>query len=70
VLEGFFEKEKPNEKQLTALTSLTLWLTRKYNIAASKITGHNDHASTDCPGKNLKVHLPALREKAGAAALE
>ena len=61
VLEGYFDKEQPNAKQLASLNALTLALARKYKIPASKITGHNDHASTDCPGKHLKIHLPALR---------
>lgn len=61
VLEGYFDKEKPNPAQLGSLKSLTLWLAKKYNVPSDKITGHNDHASTDCPGKHLKVHLPALR---------
>lgn len=61
VLEGFFEKEKPNKAQLKTLRALTQKLAGLYNISPSKITGHNDHASTDCPGKHLKVHLPAIR---------
>ncbi len=61
VLEGYFDKEKPNASQLGSLKALTVWLSKKYNVPADKITGHNDHASTDCPGKHLKVHLPAIR---------
>jgi len=61
VLEGSFDKEKPNTKQLQALKRLTLWLAAEHKIGADKISGHNDHASTNCPGKHLKAHLPALR---------
>lgn len=68
VVEGAFEKEKPNERQLQALDRLTIWLAAKYRIPHSMISGHNDHASTDCPGKNLKPYLETLRTKVSASA--
>lgn len=61
VLEGHFDTEQPNAKQLAALQDLIRWLTRKHNIAADKISGHNDHVATDCPGTNLKILLPQIR---------
>ena len=61
VVEGHFDKERPNEKQLASLRRLVSWLTSKYLIPSDKITGHGDHVSTDCPGKNLKTHLSGLR---------
>ncbi|GAG54010.1 unnamed protein product, partial [marine sediment metagenome] len=61
VLEGDFTKEKPTGGQLTSLRDLTKRLTRRYGISGERITAHNDHASTNCPGSNLKKHIPSLR---------
>ena len=61
VVEGSFDKEKPNARQLKALQRLTLWLAYRYKISSNLISGHNDHTPTSCPGKHLKVHLPAIR---------
>lgn len=65
VLEGHFDREQPNSRQVAALKRLVGWLSRKYGIPGSRITGHNDHAATDCPGRNLKRLLPAIRRSAG-----
>ncbi len=64
VVEGHFDKEHPNEKQLASLRKLTTWLTTQYLIPGDRITGHNDHVSTHCPGKNLRKILGALRKSA------
>ena len=61
VVEGEFSKERPRQAQLDMLVRLTKWLARTYKIPADKISGHNDHAATSCPGKNLKAFLPKLR---------
>jgi hypothetical protein len=63
VLEGHFDKQEPSPAQLQSLDRLVVWLVRKYRVPAGKISGHNDHVSTDCPGKHLKSYLPTLREK-------
>lgn len=67
VVEGHFDREKPTAEQLYALDSLVLFLAAKYGIRAGDITGHNDHAASDCPGKNLKPYLSVLRKKVSAA---
>jgi N-acetylmuramoyl-L-alanine amidase-like protein len=67
VVEGHFDKEEPSPAQLQALDQLVVWLAKKYRVPPDKITGHNDHASTDCPGKHLKSYLPTLREKVAKA---
>jgi hypothetical protein len=67
VVEGHFDKEEPSPAQLAALDRLVVWLAGKYRLPADKISGHNDHVSTDCPGKHLKSYLPMLREKAAKA---
>ncbi|MEL7543545.1 MAG: peptidoglycan recognition family protein [Pseudomonadota bacterium] len=61
VLEGAFDKERPRAKQLAALSQLLGWLTAEYAIAPEKISGHNDHAQTNCPGPHLKAKLPAIK---------
>ncbi|MCB1511757.1 MAG: N-acetylmuramoyl-L-alanine amidase [Hyphomicrobiaceae bacterium] len=58
VVEGNFERERPSEAQVRALRSLVCWLRAKYRGA--RVTAHNDFASTDCPGRHLKVLLPSL----------
>jgi len=64
VLEGHFDKERPSSRQIASLRKLITWLTEKYRISGAKITGHNDHAATDCPGRHLKKLLPELRKSA------
>jgi hypothetical protein len=63
VLEGNFENEQPSTKQLESLRELVAWLSTKYEIPVAEIKGHNDYASTACPGVNLKKALPALRQR-------
>ena len=65
VVEGEFDKEKPTARQIAALTRIVSWLAKTYNVPAARITGHNDHAATSCPGKHLKAYLPRLRAAAG-----
>lgn len=62
VVEGHFDRERPNQKQLMSLEGLVVWLAQKHEIPAQSISGHNDHAPTDCPGKRLKPHLTVLRD--------
>lgn len=61
VVEGDFKTDKPTEPQLAALRRLTGEFKRRYGISGKRIAGHNDMASTDCPGPNLKRYLPSLR---------
>jgi hypothetical protein len=68
VLEGHFDAEQPAPAQLRSLDRLVLWLAAKYRVPASKVSGHNDHAATDCPGQHLKSYLPTLREKVATSA--
>lgn len=67
VVEGKFETETPDPAQLAALDKLVVWLADTYKIPPEKITGHNDHAPSDCPGKKLKPYLTTLRAKVAAA---
>ncbi len=67
VLEGHFDSETPDPQQLAALDALVIWFAAASKVAAKDITGHNDHAASDCPGKKLKAYLDALRVKVAAA---
>jgi hypothetical protein len=67
VLEGNFTKEKPTAAQLKSLGQLTSWLADTHRIPASEIKGHGDYAKTECPGKALMEHIPALRSEVGGA---
>jgi hypothetical protein len=62
VVEGDFKKNHPTVAQLASLAQLFKQLRSRYGIPANRISGHNDHASTDCPGPNLKKYLPSLRK--------
>lgn len=68
VVEGHFDRETPNKDQLASLDALVVWLAQKHNIPGGAISGHNDHAQTDCPGKRLKPHLTVLRDLVAEAA--
>ena len=68
VVEGHFDQEQPAPVQLKSLDRLVVWLADRYNVPAIKISGHSDHVgNTDCPGRNLKSHLPVLRAKLTSA---
>ncbi|MDA9009224.1 peptidoglycan recognition protein family protein [Alphaproteobacteria bacterium] len=66
VLEGHFDDEVPSHNQVSALAALVQSLQGQYSIPSSKISGHKDHVSTDCPGHNL--HPLVLQMAAGQAA--
>ncbi len=68
VLEGHFDNEQPSAAQLKSLHRLVVWLALEHRVPAAGISGHADHVpSSDCPGRNLKSHLPRLREKVAQA---
>jgi hypothetical protein len=60
VVEGDFESEVPSAEQLSSLTGLLRELSITWKIPVSKISVHQQHASTDCPGRNLMTYLPAI----------
>lgn len=61
VLEGNFENEEVSEEQYQSLQKLVISLTKRYHISSENISGHKDHASTACPGKNLYALIPKLK---------
>ncbi len=68
VVEGHFDNDQPTKGQLASLDALVTWLAERHNIGSDGISGHNDHAQTDCPGKRLKPHLDVLRHLVRTAA--
>jgi hypothetical protein len=60
-LEGNLSTEQPTVAQLDSLKQMLAWTARKYNVPRIRIGSHGDYADTDCPGKNLKPMIPALR---------
>lgn len=67
VLEGHFDREEPTPAQLQSLDKLVIWLAARYRVPPAKLSGHNDHVATDCPGRHLKAYLPQLRDKVAKA---
>ena len=63
VLEGNFETEQPSARQTDSLVALAAWLSKKFDISTLEIKGHNDYASTACPGINLKNMLATIRQR-------
>ncbi len=62
VLEGNFEEEEPTDAQIKSTIALVAWLSQTYRIPAEKIATHKDYARTACPGKNLYLLVPKIRE--------
>ena len=64
VLQGHFDINEPDPRQLRSLESLVAWLSQQQRIDPNNITGHNDNTKqTECPGEKLKAYLPELKRK-------
>lgn len=48
---GNFTKRKPTEKQVESVTKLIRQLSKRYNVAARLVIGHNRVRATSCPGR-------------------
>ena len=64
---GNFEKEIPTTAQINSLVSvLTAWC-KDNKLNATHIYGHfnvlGGSTKTSCPGKNLKIQLPIIKQK-------
>ena len=57
VVEGNFEQDQPTEAQLDSLVHVLAWASTAFDVPASTITGHRDHANTVCPGGNLYPYI-------------
>ncbi|WP_051199652.1 exo-beta-N-acetylmuramidase NamZ domain-containing protein [Christiangramia echinicola] len=61
VVEGNFNKEKVLPEQWKSLKQLVPYVSEKYNIPLSSVSGHKDQAKTTCPGDDLYRLLPLLK---------
>lgn len=59
---GNFQEQEPTEEQIKSIVKLCSYLCKKYNISIEEIKGHNDFATTDCPGKNLSKLIGKIKE--------
>jgi hypothetical protein len=66
VLDGNFEDAMPTDVQLERTARLVAALSHIYNISPdyNSVVGHRDLNTTLCPGKNLYIELPQVRDKA------
>ncbi|CUH97257.1 hypothetical protein P22_3384 [Propionispora sp. 2/2-37] len=66
VLDGNFEEATPTDVQLDRTAMLVAALSHIYHISPDDngLRGHRDFNTTLCPGKNLYIELPSLRDKA------
>ena len=62
VVEGSFGTDEPTKEQVASLKAMVVWLSKIYKVQGDKLKGHNDYATTGCPGENLTKLLPELRQ--------
>jgi hypothetical protein len=60
VIEGNFQREAPDPRQMETLRKTLVWLSLKWNIHPDRIVWHRAKAATNCPGKFLLNQLPQL----------
>mgnify|MGYP001817427917 FL=1 len=53
VVEGNFDVSVPSEAQLEITAQLAAWASLQFDVPAATMSGHRDHAATNCPGDNL-----------------
>jgi len=63
VLEGNFNKEKPESNQLSAVVNLMASLVKHHGISIDAIDGHSHYAATACPGQNLNALLGRIKSE-------
>lgn len=56
-LQGNFDIEKPEPKQIFALRDLLRKLVRLHRLNKNKIVFHNQYSTTACPGANLDLNF-------------
>ena len=52
--EGNFQEQRPSRAQVSALVDVLAWASERFDVAPRTISGHQDHASTACPGASLQ----------------
>lgn len=53
--QGHFDRQRMTDAQVRAGAQLNAWLVNKYKLNTTDIIGHNDLASTACPGSNFRM---------------
>ncbi|WP_412544007.1 N-acetylmuramoyl-L-alanine amidase [Longispora sp. K20-0274] len=59
--EGTYTSTTPTTAQWNKLVDLCAYICEQYELAPTKIYGHRDYVSTDCPGDAFYARLPQLR---------
>ncbi len=55
--------EYPTEEAFRSLVNIWSWLSDAYTINPDSLFGHRDYKATACPGDNLYVRLPVMRNE-------
>ncbi|MEX2672807.1 MAG: peptidoglycan recognition family protein [Phycisphaeraceae bacterium] len=58
---GNFDLQLPSDPQLASMQQIVQILSRRHNVAASRIHTHRELGPTSCPGKNLHPRITAMR---------
>ncbi|MEL6821743.1 MAG: N-acetylmuramoyl-L-alanine amidase, partial [Calditrichota bacterium] len=56
--------ELPTPKAIESLKKMWAWLSYNYSVNPDSLFGHRDYNATACPGENLYIRLPELRDGA------
>jgi len=65
---GNFERQHPNDRQLSTVEDSVAQLMRQFNISLREVRTHREMAATVCPGRSLQPRLVAMRSGRGALA--
>jgi len=57
VCEGDFDQEAATEAQLHGAAVAFAWAAQTFGVTTDTLAGHQDYASTTCPGANLHAHI-------------
>ncbi len=57
VCEGDFDQEAVTEDQLHGAALAFAWAAQTFGVSTETLAGHQDYASTSCPGANLQAHI-------------
>jgi hypothetical protein len=66
VIGDFENHEKPTAAQRETLVKVLAYLAGRFKIPASRIHGHREFQTTDCPGQQLFDDLPNIRKDVAA----
>lgn len=63
--EGDFDQQEPTSQQLDSVAALFAWAAQRWRIKPKLVAGHQDYASTTCPGRALEALVKdrSLRKK-------